>query len=57
MTTNLGHHDKRETMPVNLNGKNISLNEFMENTKNKMGDKFLSYNANTNNCQAFVRGC
>ena len=57
MTTKLGHHDKRETMPINLSGKNITLNEFMENTKNKMGDKFLSYNANNNNCQAFVRGC
>ena len=57
MTTNLGGHEKRELMPVSLNDKQITLNEFMENTKNKMGDKFLSYNANTNNCQAFVRGC
>jgi hypothetical protein len=41
-------------MSVSLNDKQITLNEFMENAKSKMGDKFLSYNANTNKCQALM---
>jgi hypothetical protein len=57
MTTNIGKNDKREMMPVNLLGKTITLNEFMENTKQKMGDTFLKYDARTMNCQHFVQGC
>jgi hypothetical protein len=57
MTTNIGENDKRERMPVNLLGKTITLNEFMENTKQKMGDTFLKYDARTMNCQHFVQGC
>ena len=35
---------------------NKSVNELFQNTKNKMGDKFLPYQSASNNCQYFIMG-
>jgi hypothetical protein len=44
-----------EVMEVPLQGKTITINELIENTKSFMGDKkFSAYDARNNNCQVFV---
>lgn len=43
-----------ETMSVNMNNRNITMNEMIDKTKNLMGSKFLPYNSENNNCQVFV---
>ena len=35
---------------------NKTVNEVFQNTKNKMGDKFLPYQSASNNCQYFIIG-
>ena len=35
---------------------NKTMNELFQNTKNKMGDKFLPYQSASNNCQYFLMG-
>lgn len=35
---------------------NKTVNELFENTKNKMGEKFLPYQSANNNCQFFIMG-
>ena len=35
---------------------NKSMNELFQNTKNRMGDKFLPYQSASNNCQYFIMG-
>ena len=35
---------------------NKSVDELFQNTKNKMGDKFLPYQSASNNCQYFIMG-
>ena len=35
---------------------NKTMNELFQNTKNRMGDKFLSYQSASNNCQYFIMG-
>ena len=35
---------------------NKSMNELFQNTKNRMGDKFLPYQSASNNCQVFIIG-
>jgi hypothetical protein len=42
-----------ESMPLPIS-KSITVNELMDNTKNRMGDKFFKYDANENNCQQFI---
>ena len=32
------------------------MNELFQNTKNKMGDRFLPYQSASNNCQVFIMG-
>lgn len=44
-----------ESLNVNLNGKSITFNDLLENTRKYMGDnQFSNYDANKNNCQDFV---
>ncbi len=40
-----------ESFPVNK-----TVNELFQNTKNKMGEKFLPYQSANNNCQFFIMG-
>ena len=35
---------------------NKSIDELFQNTKNRMGDKFLPYQSASNNCQVFIMG-
>ena len=35
---------------------NKTVNELFQNTKNKMGDRFLPYQSASNNCQVFIMG-
>jgi len=35
---------------------NKTMNELFQNTKNKMGDRFLPYQSASNNCQVFIIG-
>ena len=35
--------------------QNLTINQFIQNTLNKMGNSFYSYNASSNNCQVFVK--
>jgi len=42
-----------QEMPV-VTDKSLTLNEMMSNTEKMMGDKFLPYDAEHNNCQGFV---
>jgi hypothetical protein len=35
---------------------NKTMNELIQNTKNKMGDRFLPYQSASNNCQVFIIG-
>jgi len=42
-----------ETMELPIS-KNIAVNELLDNTKNRMGDQFFPYDANSNNCQHFI---
>ena len=45
-----------QTFHINLEGKQISVNEMVENCKKRMGDeKFFDYDAFTNNCQVFIK--
>lgn len=44
-----------DEMNIPLNGKKITLNELVENTRKKMGDEaFFSYNSQQQNCQHFL---
>lgn len=40
-----------ESLPVNK-----TVNELFKNTENFMGDRFLPYQSNSNNCQVFIMG-
>lgn len=47
--------DKTEYYPVSLNDEHISLNELVEKTISQVGeDRFLDYDAFSNNCQRFI---
>ena len=35
---------------------NITFNDYVQNAKKSMGDKFFPYHPNTNNCQDFIKG-
>ena len=35
---------------------NKTMNELFQNTKNRMGDRFLPYQSASNNCQVFIMG-
>jgi hypothetical protein len=41
-------------MPVNNIPSNITVNQLLNNTAKKMGDKFIPYSAKNNNCQNFI---
>ena len=43
-----------ENLPVTPFAGGKTLNEIMENTKKRMGDKFFGYSARNNNCQDFI---
>jgi len=44
-----------ETMPVNLNNQNITINELLDRTRHQMGDEnYFKYNFEFNNCQTFI---
>ena len=45
---------KTEIQNIDFSQPNLTLNMMMENTKNLMGQKFLSYGAKSNNCQDFI---
>ena len=50
-----GHEKGAETFDVDLKGKDLSIAEFLENGRKKMGTSFYTYSAlNGNNCQDFV---
>jgi uncharacterized Rmd1/YagE family protein len=41
-------------VPVPSVPRGLTVNELMTNTKNKMGPKYIPYNASSNNCQNFI---
>ena len=48
-------NSETETMPVNLNNQNITINELLNRTRHLMGDEnFFKYNFEFNNCQTFI---
>ena len=54
ITTTINNPKGLETMEVNNIPASLSLTELIDNTQKKMGNDFLPYNANTNNCQSFA---
>jgi hypothetical protein len=46
--------DDTEIMRVDMKGKQPTLNQFIENTRNAMGDRFIPYDPFYNNCQDFI---
>jgi hypothetical protein len=58
VNTEYKNTNSTETMDVSLNGKNFNVNEMLEKTRQRVGDKlFFDYDAFTNNCQVFVKEC
>ena len=56
INTNFKITDDTETMPVSLGGRNLTLNEILNKTKDVMGhDLFFQYNSYNNNCQIFIQ--
>lgn len=50
-----GGDSKTESINVPLNGKQITIRELLDKTKERMGDsKFSNYDSRTNNCQDFL---
>ena len=43
-----------EFVPVNNIPNSLTVNDLMNNTQKKMGDKFLPYESKSNNCQYFI---
>lgn len=43
-----------ECVPVNMEGKHVTLGQLIENAMKKMGDNFFKYNFESSNCQHFV---
>ena len=43
-----------ETRVINTVPEGLTVEQSLENTKAKLGDKFLSYSASNNNCQHFI---
>jgi len=55
VTSSIGNPKGLETLPCPLNGKEITIFDLINNTKEKMGKTaFLDYNAVNNNCQVFL---
>jgi hypothetical protein len=55
VTSSIGKPQGLETLPCPLNGKEITIFDLINNTKEKMGKtSFLDYNAVNNNCQVFL---
>lgn len=55
VTKSIGNPQGLETLAVPLNGKEISVFDLINNTKEQMGkNNFLDYDAVTNNCQVFI---
>ena len=50
------HGQGFETMPINKDFHELTLNELISNAQNAMGGKFISYSSKDNNCQDFVMG-
>lgn len=47
-----------ETLEIPLDGKDFNVNEMLEKTRQRVGDKlFFDYDGFTNNCQVFVKEC
>lgn len=47
--------DKKDTESLEVVGvPSINFNTLLENTKNRMGDKYFPYNAKSNNCQDYI---
>ena len=53
MELNPKPESKTETLNVSIT-KHITVNELLENTKQRMGDNFFLYSAYNNNCQHFI---
>ena len=53
----IGHsiHDNGERIQVPNVPSHLTVNQLVENTKNRMGDKFIRYSAADNNCQDFLQ--
>lgn len=43
-----------QTQPVPMDGANPTVQQFLDNTRARMGDSFWTYDAFKNNCQTFV---
>ena len=54
LVLNPSPRDKTESREVNLNGKRISLQDLLNNTKTQMGSNYFIYSARNNNCQDFI---
>jgi len=46
--------EKMERLDIPLNGKEITINEMMENTRKQMGKSYAPYDGENNNCSVFV---
>jgi len=55
ISTSYKMSSKTETLDVPLNGKKITLDQLIDNTKNFMGKDFIPYDGFKNNCQFFIR--
>jgi hypothetical protein len=54
--TNYKMSKETETLDVPLNGKSFTVNQMLDETRKRIGDKeFIGYNAFSYNCQAFVK--
>ena len=55
VTSSVGNPQGLETLPCPLNGKEITIFDLINNTKEKMGKtSFLDYDPVSNNCQVFL---
>jgi len=56
ITTNYNVSDQIEYMPVSMNNKDITINQLLDNTLQKLGKTdFFTYKFDTLNCQHFVQ--
>jgi hypothetical protein len=46
--------NQAETLPIEIGNSDLTINDLLENTKNKMGSDFTPYSAKNNNCQDFI---
>ena len=53
-TKTISNPEGLETLAVCNIPSSLSVNELIDNTQKKMGNNFLPYNANGNNCQNFI---